>query len=922
MSVLTKIFGDPNEKVLRELQPLVEDIDALEGKYKEMSPPEIRQASLDLKAAVHSGEKTLDQVLVDAFALCREVARRTLGQFHYPVQLMGGMTLHRGQIAEMRTGEGKTLTSTLAVYLNALSGKGVHVVTVNDYLSRRDAVWMGQVYDALGLTVGCINHMSAFRYDPSWKAPAATDELSGDDLEAASAKEQGGEADESRDQKGSFLVEMDYMQPCERAEAYQCDITYGTNNEFGFDYLRDNMVMRPEQRVQRGLNYAIIDEVDSILIDEARTPLIISAPAEEAADTYYRFADLIARLKVDEDYNVDEKMHAVSLTQEGIAKLERALNVSNLYVEGGAGTVHHVESALKAKELYKKDINYVVKEGEVIIVDEFTGRMMQGRRFSEGLHQAIEAKERVPIQRESRTLATITFQNYFRLYDKLGGMTGTAATEAEEFSKIYELDVTEIPTNKPNQRQDLPDKVFKTLEGKFQAVAREIKDRHDQGQPVLVGTISIEQNELLGQLLQREGVPCELLNAKNHAREAEIVAQAGRPGAVTVATNMAGRGVDIALGGMPPNPEDAKRIKEIGGLMVIGTERHESRRIDNQLRGRCGRQGDPGTTQFFLSMEDDLMRIFGSDKMKGMMETFKIPEDMPIESKMVTKSIATAQKKVEGDHFDMRKHVLEYDDVLNKQRLAIYKRRNEIVDSPPDKPELVRGRVLELVESELERVVRFHTAAEDEATWDMKEIWEVAKTLVPLPPDALEQLKGIQRAAGSPKADAEARDQIIKYLMDYALKAYDHLQSEVDQSLNHPGAFADGVKSLMLRAIDNLWIDHLDAMEHLRTGIGLRSYGQRDPLVEYKRESFRMFNELLQVINQQVAYSVFKIGVQRPAPQKESMIEKNRQVRYSAPSKGGDAQVAQSGPGTQEEKVGRNDPCPCGSGKKYKKCHG
>ncbi|MBN1585025.1 preprotein translocase subunit SecA [Candidatus Uhrbacteria bacterium] len=924
MSVLTKIFGDPNERVLKGMQPIVEDINVLEKKYEKLSDPEIREVSLGLRDRVRAGEATLDQVLPEAFALCREAAKRTLGQRHFDVQLMGGIALHRGQIAEMRTGEGKTLTSTLAVYLNGLEGKGVHVVTVNDYLSRRDAAWMGQVYHALGLTTACINHMTAFVYDPTWQVPENTAELTVGDLAAASAKEEGGETDRERDETGSFKVQNDFLRPVERRDAYAADITYGTNNEFGFDYLRDNMVMHPDQRSQRPLNYAIIDEVDSILIDEARTPLIISAPAEEAADSYYRFAEMVGKLVVDEDYNIDEKMHAVSLTEAGISKLEGMLNVGNIYEEAGVTTVHHIESALKARELYRRDRNYVVRDGEVIIVDEFTGRLMHGRRYSEGLHQAIEAKEGVKIQRESRTLATITFQNYFRMYAKLAGMTGTAATEAEEFSKIYDMDVTVIPTNRDPKRTDLPDLVYRTVNGKYQAVVREIRDRHETGQPVLVGTISIEQNEILGELLRREGVPFKLLNAKNHEGEGETIAQAGRLGAVTVATNMAGRGVDIKLGGNPPVPGDAERVRNLGGLMVIGTERHESRRIDNQLRGRCGRQGDPGLTRFFLSVEDDLMRIFGSDRMKGMMETFKIPEDMPIESKMVSKSIASAQRKVEGDHFDMRKHVLEYDDVLNKHRQVVYRRRNEIVDIPPDRPESVREKVLETIEAELERVVRFHTASEDEAAWNMREIWEVAKTIVPLPADSLEKLKAIRHEAGDARADAQSRGDILTYLMEYAGRAYDELAADVDQALNRPGAYAEGVRVLMLRSIDSLWIDHLDAMEHLRTGIGLRSYGQRDPLIEYKKEAFRMFHELIQAIGQRVAYAVLKLGVQKRPQAAPSMIERQN-VTYSAPSKGGEAKVSVR---PADPKVGRNDPCPCGAKKqdgtpvKYKHCHG
>ncbi len=924
MSILTKIFGDPNEKVLRTMQPLVEEINQLEKECAAYSPEQMRQASLDLRQAVAAGQKTLDGILPRAFALCREAARRTLGQRHYDVQLLGGIVLHNGQIAEMRTGEGKTLTATLAVYLNALGGQGVHVVTVNDYLARRDCAWMGQVYDYLGLTVGCINHESAFRYDAAWKAPTPPAELTGGDLAAAAAKEQGGETDKKRDETGSFKVQTDYLRPVERREAYQADVTYGTNNEFGFDFLRDNMAVRPEQRVQRELNYALIDEVDSILIDEARTPLIISAPAEEAAEMYYRFADLVRKLRVDEDYNIDEKMRAATLTDEGINKLEKLLNVKNIYEEGGISMVHHIEQALKAEALFKLDRDYVVKDGEVIIVDEFTGRLMHGRRYSEGLHQAIEAKENVEIQRESQTLATVTFQNLFRIYKKLAGMTGTAATEAEEFSKIYKLDVVVLPPNKPSARADLSDRVYKNENGKFLAAAQAIKECHEKGQPVLVGTVSIEKNEILGEILKREGVPHELLNAKNHEREAQIIAQAGRRGAVTVATNMAGRGVDIVLGGNPPDPAEAAKVRELGGLLVLGTERHESRRIDNQLRGRAGRQGDPGATQFYVSMEDDLMRIFGSDRMKNLMETLGLPDDVPIENKMVTKSIAAAQRKVEGHHFDMRKHLLEYDDVLNKHREVIYRRRKEILTTPPGDSAGIKARVLEMVESEIEQVVMFHTAVDDEAAWNLKEVYEVAGTIFPVPGHLRVELTEIRdRVAGSKVQDAQARTVIIEYLTGLAGQAYDALEADVNQALAGTGSFSEVVKGLLLRAIDHIWVEHLDAMEHLRTGIGLRGYGQRDPLVEYKRESFRMFHELVSAINKQVVYSVYKIGIARETAQ--SLMDR-RGVKLSAPAKSADG--GSGGAGSSEQKVGRNDPCPCGAKKadgtpvKYKHCHG
>jgi len=640
MPFLDKLFGDPNKRVVVRLEPLVERINALESEIQKLSDDELKAKTSEFRQRFEGGE-TLDDLLPEAFACVREAAQRVLGQRHFDVQLVGGIVLHQGQIAEMRTGEGKTLTATSPVYLNALPGKGVHVVTVNDYLARRDTIWMGKVYHALGLTVGCINHEMAYVYDP-----AVTNE-------------------------DASLMNLRLVP---RVEAYRADITYGTNNEFGFDYLRDNMVWREEQMVQRDLNYTIVDEVDSILIDEARTPLIISAPAEEATDKYYDAARFVATIQENTDYNVDEKLRAATFTEDGITKAEQFFNLKNLYAEGGYDMIHILESALKARTLFIRDKQYVVKDGEVIIVDEFTGRMMPGRRYSEGLHQAIEAKENVKIQRESLTLATITFQNYFRLYKKLSGMTGTAATEAEEFSKIYNLEVTTIPTHRPMVRNDMGDKVYKSEMGKFQAVVKHIKELHEAGQPVLVGTISIEKNEVLGELLQREGIPHEILNAKNHAREAQIIAQAGRKGAVTIATNMAGRGVDIILGGNPPEAGEAEFVKKAGGLFVLGTERHESRRIDNQLRGRAGRQGDEGESQFYVSLEDDLMRIFGGDRVKNLMEKLGLPEDMPIENKMVSRSIEQAQKKVEGNNFDIRKHLVEYDDVLNKQREAIYAR--------------------------------------------------------------------------------------------------------------------------------------------------------------------------------------------------------------------------------------------------------
>src|SRR3989344_1580407 len=714
MSLLKVLFGDANEREVKRLQPLVDRINALEKQFEGLSLDALKTAAGEIRERLAKGEG-MDDVLPDAFGLAREATKRTLKQRQYNVQLTGGLALHRGMIAEMRTGEGKTLTAVAPIVLNALTGKGVHLVTVNDYLARRDAVWMGQAYHALGLSVGCIQHESGFLYDPTFKREP--------------------EHDEERDATGSFRVDMDYLRPCSRREAYAADITHGTNNEFGFDYLRDNMVGRVEEMVQRELHYAIVDEVDSILIDEARTPLIISGPAAEPAELYYRFADLVPRLNENEDYKVDEKHRAATLTESGITKMEGWLNVENLYTTTGMRMVHHLEQALRAHALYKKDRDYVVKDGEVIIVDEFTGRLMIGRRYSEGLHQAIEAKERVNIQRESITLATITFQNYFRLYEKLAGMTGTAATEAEEFHKIYKLEVLTIPTNKTAQRSDLPDRVYKTEIGKFRAVVDEIKVRHAKGQPMLVGTVSIEKNELLSSFLHEAGVPHEVLNAKNHEREGAIIAQAGRKGAVTIATNMAGRGVDIILGGNPPDQKEADDVRAVGGLHVIGTERHESRRIDNQLRGRAARQGDQGSTQFFISTEDDLMRIFGSDRMKKMMDALKVPDDMPIEHKILSKSIESAQHRVEGHNFDIRKPLLEYDDVLNKHRSVVYRKRRDVLELSKrptvegERP--LKAKVLEAIEGEAEQLVMFHTGAEEPTAWDLDALTNAVKTMLP-----------------------------------------------------------------------------------------------------------------------------------------------------------------------------------------------
>lgn len=844
MSLLTKIFGDPNEKVIKGLRAEIEKISALEPQISALSSEALQAKTKEFKDRLANGAK-LDDIAHEAFAVVREVSKRTLGQRHYDVQLMGGLTLHRGGIAEMRTGEGKTLTATTAVYLNALTGKGVHVVTVNDYLAKRDAVWMGQVFHFLGLTTGVIQHEGGYRYDEKFKAEP--------------------QEDKERDATGSFRVQMDFLRPVSRKEAYDADITYGTNNEFGFDYLRDNMAQRQDALVQRGLHFAIVDEVDSILIDEARTPLIISAPAEESADLYYKFADVIKHLEIDVHFNIDEKLRTSTFTEAGLQKLEGLLGVKNIYEEG-LQMVHHAEQALRAHALFKKDRDYVVRDGQVIIVDEFTGRLMEGRRYSEGLHQAIEAKEGVKIQRESRTLATITFQNYFRLYEKLSGMTGTAATEAEEFEKIYKLEVTQMPTHRENKRADLPDRIYKNEMGKWMAVVREVKERHEKGQPVLVGTVSIDKNERLSQLLMAAGVQHKVLNAKNHEKEAEIIAQAGKKGAVTLATNMAGRGVDIILGGNPPDKAEAEEVRVLGGLHVIGTERHESRRIDNQLRGRAGRQGDPGSTQFFVSLDDDLMRIFGSDRIKGMMSSLGIDDETPIESGMVTKSLEKAQQRVESHHFDTRKHVLEYDDVLNRHRLSIYDERRNLLTGEGSAP---HEEIMRMVENEIERVVYFHTSetssdipeqfageGEKKGDWDPKEVVESLNTIISLSADEENQIKTTLAEISRDKEKlAEQRTNVIQVVMNAIQRKF----TEVKERLRDEKVVERLERGTLLRAMDSLWMRHLDDMTYLRRTIGLQGYAQRDPLVEYKKESFRLYNSMRQEISREVVYNIFKI---------------------------------------------------------------
>lgn len=905
MSILTKLFGDPNVREVTKLRKVVDQVTALGPTFQALTDEALKMKTQEFRDRLQKGE-TLDQLTVEAFAAVREAARRVIGQRHYDVQLIGALALHRGTIAEMRTGEGKTLTATPAVYLNALTGKGVHVVTVNDYLSRRDGVWMGQVYQALGMTVSCVQHAGSFLYDPNFK--------------------QEPEHDKERDATGSFRVDMDYLRPVTRKEAYQADITYGTNNEFGFDYLRDNMVHDLHEMVQRPLHYAVVDEVDSILIDEARTPLIISAPAEEPGALYYRFAELVTTLDPKEDYKIDEKARTVAITESGVAKMEQGLGIENLYIQGGIRLVHHLEQALRAHALFKIDRDYVVKDGEVIIVDEFTGRLMQGRRYSEGLHQAIEAKERVKIQRESVTMATVTFQNYFRLYEKLAGMTGTAATEAEEFHKIYKLEVLAIPTHRENKRKDLRDRVYKSELGKFQAVVREIKERHTKGQPVLVGTASIEKNEVLSELLRQAGIPHNVLNAKNHEREAEIIAQAGRPGSVTIATNMAGRGVDIILGGNPAVKEDTDKVRELGGLFVLGTERHESRRIDNQLRGRAGRQGDPGETQFYVSMEDDLMRIFGSDRIKNMMERLGLPDDEAIENGLLSKSIEQAQRKVEGHNFDIRKHLLEYDDVLNKHRMVIYKKRYELLDLA--KQPTVEGKrpltekLFEAIESDVEQLVAYHTGHEDVEQWEFDKIEEQVKVILPEQYQWKADFSALKSELNGKEDVAERRTKLIEIILSVFRDAYDMVHKTIGDFV----MMEEVEKAVMLRTVDDLWIEHLQTMDYLRHSIGLQSYGQRDPLVEYKKESYRLFNEMNANINSRVTRTIFKIQLAKQEAEKEIAQEGSalsQQLTLEGPQKEGDDQVSVKETAQDVFKeVGRNDPCTCGSGKKYKKCHG
>ncbi|MDP3764633.1 MAG: preprotein translocase subunit SecA [bacterium] len=903
MAIFSKIFGDDNSRFLKRASVAVHKINALEPEYKKLSNEELKNKTQEFKQRLEKGE-TLNQILPDAFATCREASVRTLGQRHFDVQLIGGIALHEGKIAEMRTGEGKTLTATLAVYLNALEGKGVHLVTVNDYLARRDAVWMGQIYDALGLTVGCVNHDNSYIYDQDHENQKSKIKNQNDNSNLKTDEE-----DKKRDILGSFKVVYEFLRPCQKKEAYRTDITYGTNNEYGFDYLRDNLVYETKDLSQRSneegsWRFAIVDEVDSILIDEARTPLIISQPDEESGALYQKFARIVPKLNNVEDYILDEKRRSATLTQEGITKVEEFLGVKNLYEEetsnvpgGGIRLVHHLEQALRAQVLFKRDKDYIVKEGEVIIVDEFTGRLMPGRRYSEGLHQAIEAKEGVAVKRESRTVATITFQNYFRLYKKIAGMSGTATTSQEEFHKVYGLDVATIPTHKPMVRKDEADLIYRSEKGKFQAVLRKVKELHEKGQPVLLGTGSIEKNEHLSALLNQIGIPHKVLNAKNHEAEAQIIAQAGKTGSVTLATNIAGRGVDIILGGNPVDTEDAKKVREAGGLFVLGTERHEARRIDNQLRGRAGRQGDSGESQFFVSLEDDLMRVFGGERIKNMMTRFNIPEDEAIQSSLVSRAIESAQTKIEGYHFDMRKHVLEYDEVMTKHRDVVYKTRKEFI-SPEFKNES-KEKVLEVLEAEIELAISANTSIETNNI-DVAGVLESMARIMPT--------DSVKTEVESLAGDAQ---KISKTLKDFVKKFYSEKEKEIGEE-----QMRSIEKLIFLRTLDELWMDHLDEMEHLRDSVGLRAYGQRDPLVEYKTEGHRMFKGLISNMESQVAGLIFKVGVMQR--------QETRQIQYNK----SENSLPSFRQAVSAEKIGRNDPCSCGATKsdgrsiKYKNCHG
>jgi len=833
LGLVKKIFGDFNEKEIKRLTKVVEQINAMESQYTSLSDEQLGAKTEEYKSRIAKGEEIIS-LLPEAFATVREASKRVLGMRHFDVQLLGGMVLHEGKIAEMKTGEGKTLVATLAVYLNALLGKGVHVITVNNYLAERDSQLMGQLYQFLGLTVGCNLHG---------------------------------------------------LSHAEKQAAYACDITYGTNNEFGFDYLRDNMVLYKEQMVQRPLYYAIIDEVDSILVDEARTPLIISGQAAKSTELYFAANRLVTRFNLDEDFTIDIKLRNVMLTEAGVEKAERAFGIENLFDHANVTINHHIQQALKANYIMKRDVDYVVQEDEVVIVDEFTGRLMAGRRYSEGLHQAIEAKENLHVQNESMTLATITFQNYFRMYRKLSGMTGTAKTEEEEFRKIYGLDVIQIPTNRTLLRKDMPDVVYKSVAGKFKAVVEEIVTRHAQHQPVLVGTISIENSELLSEMLKRRGVKHKVLNAKFHAEEAEIISRAGQADSVTIATNMAGRGTDILLG---------EQVADFGGLHIIGTERHESRRIDNQLRGRAGRQGDPGSSQFYLSLEDELMRRFGAENIMTMMDRLGLDEDQPIESRMISRAVESAQKRVEGNNFDTRKVVLQYDDVMNQQREVIYKQRRDILES-----DNIRDEVMNMIKPVIERTVEAHCVEDIPEEWDLQSIIDfVQANLLDEGVITRDNIWG------------KEKEEIIDFIYNKVTEAYDVREEQLGEV-----TMREFEKVVVLRAVDSKWMDHIDAMDQLRQGIHLRAYGGTDPLREYQFEGFEMFQGMIESIQEEVSKYMMKARV-------ESNLERQEVVKGQTTSTSGGGEEAVKRPARRDDRVGRNDLCPCGSGKKYKQCHG
>lgn len=929
LNVLGKLF-DSNDKEIKKLEPLISEINSLEEKMKKLKVSDFPKKTEELKKRIEKGD-SITSVTPEAFALVREAARRTIGQRHYDVQLMAAATLSMGKISEQKTGEGKTLSAIPALYLHALTSKSVHLVTVNDYLARRDAGWMGPVLNLLGMTVSSIISEQSFIYDPKYNNE---------------------EVHDSR---------LSHLKPTTRKEAYLADIVYGINSEFGFDYLRDNMQQNIDNVVQRGYYYAVVDEVDSVLIDEARTPHIISQPDETPTNKYYEYAKLVEKLSPDTDYKIDEKLHTAHLTEHGLNKIEKLFGIQNIY-EKDFDTVYHIEASLKARTLFHKEKDYIVKDGEVILVDEFTGRLMEGRRLSEGLHQAIEAKEGVAIQRESKTIATVSLQNYFRMYELLAGMTGTAVTEAQEFHKIYALDVVVIPTNKNVQRIDSPDAIYKTSRAKFTAVVGEIEKTHKTGQPVLVGTTSIAQNEILSELLRRRGIKHELLNAKNHEREAEIIAKAGERGAVTVATNMAGRGVDIILGGESPRNEDGTdaigtkqwdtwkknhdEVLELGGLYVIGTERHESRRIDNQLRGRSGRQGDPGRSRFYVALDDEIMRLFGGDNIAGLMTRFNMPEDVPLEHPIVSRAIEQAQSKVEGFNFDRRKQLVEYDDVLNKQRQIIYQRRRVVLESTKEEKQSLRDEILSNIDNSISSSVASLELGPD-ADGVNKNIVEDFSTIIPIDEESSKALlKQLDQVTG-----VESK---TKVLTDIAHKTYEAREKQVD-----PKVMRQIEYFVTLSVIDNLWMDHLDVVDNLREGIGLRAYGQKDPLVEYKNEAFRLFENLIGGIDDEIAHRIFKVEIAVPeAPHihveehaaggelgadevsgaKSKKTEDNLPPRGVASSSSGSASSSSSvsipspvsvasslnSSGSSvppSKKPGRNDPCWCGSGKKYKKCH-